>query len=106
MWGSRGSRRSIARRIPTLCAGEPAAELAKERIMERGVEMELHGTTVIAVSKNSEVAMAGDGQVTLGNTIMKGNAKKVRKIYDGKVLVGFAGARPTPSPCSNGMRGS
>jgi ATP-dependent HslUV protease subunit HslV len=60
--------------------------------MERGVEMELHGTTVIAVSKNSEVAMAGDGQVTLGNTIMKGNAKKVRKIYDGKVLVGFAGA--------------
>jgi len=54
--------------------------------------MELHGTTVIAVSKNSEVAMAGDGQVTLGNTIMKGNAKKVRKIYDGKVLVGFAGA--------------
>ena len=54
--------------------------------------MDFHGTTVIAVSKNSAVAMAGDGQVTLGNTIMKGSAKKVRKIYDGKVLVGFAGA--------------
>lgn len=54
--------------------------------------MKFHGTTVIAVQKNSEVAMAGDGQVTLGNTVMKGNARKVRKIYDGKVLIGFAGA--------------
>jgi len=54
--------------------------------------MNFHGTTVIAVQKGSAVAMAGDGQVTLGNTVMKGNARKVRKIYDGKVLVGFAGA--------------
>lgn len=50
------------------------------------------GTTVIAVRKEGRVAMAGDGQVTLGNTIMKGNARKVRKTYDGKILVGFAGA--------------
>lgn len=50
------------------------------------------GTTVIAVSKNGQIAMAGDGQVTFGNTVMKGNARKVRKIYDGKVIVGFAGA--------------
>ena len=50
------------------------------------------GTTVIAVRRNGKVAMAGDGQVTLGNTIMKGNARKVRKIFDGKILVGFAGA--------------
>jgi len=55
-------------------------------------EMTFHGTTVIAVKRDSAVAMAGDGQVTLGNTIMKGTARKVRKIYDGKVLVGFAGA--------------
>ncbi len=52
----------------------------------------MRGTTVIAVKKNGSVAMAGDGQVTLGETVMKGNARKVRKIYDNKVLVGFAGA--------------
>ncbi len=49
--------------------------------------MEFRGTTVLAVKKGSSVAMAADGQVTLGNTIMKGNAKKVRKIYDGKIIV-------------------
>jgi len=54
--------------------------------------MEMHGTTILAVRKNGQVAMAGDGQVTLGNTVMKGNARKVRKTYDGKVIVGFAGA--------------
>ncbi len=53
---------------------------------------EFHGTTIIVVRKDTEVAMAGDGQVTLGNSIMKGNARKVRTMYDGKVLAGFAGA--------------
>ena len=51
-----------------------------------------HGTTILAVRRDGKVAMGGDGQVTLGNTIMKGKARKVRKIQDGKVLVGFAGA--------------
>lgn len=55
-------------------------------------ENKIRSTTVIAVRKNGKVAMAGDGQVTMGNTVMKGNAKKVRRIYDGKVLTGFAGA--------------
>ncbi len=54
--------------------------------------MKFDGTTVIAVRKNGKTAMAGDGQVTFGNTIMKGTARKVRSIYDGRVLVGFAGA--------------
>ncbi|MBN2439857.1 MAG: ATP-dependent protease subunit HslV [Spirochaetales bacterium] len=54
--------------------------------------IKFRGTTVIAVRKDNKVAMAGDGQVTLGNTIMKANAKKVRKIYDDKIIVGFAGA--------------
>jgi ATP-dependent HslUV protease subunit HslV len=49
-------------------------------------------TTVIAVKKDGKVAMAGDGQVTMGETVMKGNARKVRRIFDGKVLTGFAGA--------------
>lgn len=54
--------------------------------------MTFEGTTVIAVRKDGKTAMAGDGQVTLGNTVMKGTARKVRSIFDGKVLVGFAGA--------------
>lgn len=58
----------------------------------KGTEMQFHGTTILAVRRGGTVAMAGDGQVTLGNTVMKGNARKVRTIYDGKILVGFAGA--------------
>ena len=53
---------------------------------------DMHGTTVLAVRKDGRVAMAGDGQVTMGDTVMKGNARKVRLIYDDKILVGFAGA--------------
>lgn len=49
------------------------------------------GTTVVSVRRNDVVALGGDGQVTLGNTILKGNARKVRRLYDDKVLAGFAG---------------
>jgi ATP-dependent HslUV protease subunit HslV len=51
-----------------------------------------HGTTILTVRRAGKVVVGGDGQVTLGNTIMKGNATKVRKIYGDKVIVGFAGA--------------
>ena len=54
--------------------------------------MKIRSTTIMAVRRNGKVAMAGDGQVTMGNTVMKSNARKVRKIYDGKILTGFAGA--------------
>jgi len=54
--------------------------------------MRIRSTTVVAVRRGGLVAMAGDGQVTMGNTVMKSNARKVRAICDGKVLVGFAGA--------------
>ena len=56
-------------------------------------EMEFHGTTIVAARRNGQVAMGGDGQVTFGEkTIMKHRAKKVRRIYEGKVLAGFAGS--------------
>lgn len=51
-----------------------------------------HGTTIVSVRRGSQVVIGGDGQVTLGNTVMKGNARKVRRLYHGKVLAGFAGA--------------
>ena len=50
------------------------------------------GTTILAVRRGGKVAVAGDGQVTLGDTVMKHKARKVRKIYNGKIIVGFAGA--------------
>ncbi len=50
-----------------------------------------HGTTILSVRRGDRVALGGDGQVTLGNIVMKGTARKVRKIYHNKVLVGFAG---------------
>ena len=52
----------------------------------------MRGTTIVAVRKNGQVAVAGDGQVTQGNTVVKGNARKVRRLYDGKVIIGFAGS--------------
>ena len=50
-----------------------------------------HGTTILGVRRDGRIALGGDGQVTLGNTVMKGNARKVRKLYNGKVIAGFAG---------------
>ncbi len=51
-----------------------------------------HGTTIVAVRRGQQVAIGGDGQVTLGNIVVKATATKVRKIYQGKILVGFAGS--------------
>jgi ATP-dependent HslUV protease subunit HslV len=50
-----------------------------------------HSTTILAVRRDGKLALGGDGQVTLGNTVMKGNARKVRRLFDDKVLAGFAG---------------
>lgn len=52
----------------------------------------IYGTTIVTVRKGDKVVIAGDGQVSLGNTVMKGNARKVRRISKGNVIAGFAGA--------------
>jgi len=52
---------------------------------------QIHGTTIVCVRRKGRVALGGDGQVTLGNQVMKGNARKVRRLHDGKVIAGFAG---------------
>jgi ATP-dependent HslUV protease subunit HslV len=51
-----------------------------------------HGTTILCVRRNNRVAIASDGQVTMGSTVLKHNARKIRKLYNDKVLAGFAGA--------------
>ncbi|MDH4261923.1 MAG: ATP-dependent protease subunit HslV [Spirochaetia bacterium] len=60
--------------------------------MNHSDESKIYGTTICCVQKDGVVAMGGDGQVSLGQTILKGNATKVRKIYSDKVIAGFAGS--------------
>ncbi len=52
---------------------------------------QFRGTTIVSIRRNGKVAIAGDGQVSMGDTIMKGNARKVRRLADGRVIAGFAG---------------
>jgi ATP-dependent HslUV protease subunit HslV len=60
--------------------------------MSQAEQPPFHSTTIVAVRRDGRAAMAGDGQVSFGQTIMKGQARKVRRIADGKVVAGFAGA--------------
>lgn len=53
---------------------------------------EIRGTTILSVRRGNRVVIGGDGQVSMGNTVMKGNARKVRRLYKGEVLAGFAGS--------------
>ncbi len=59
--------------------------------MEQGKANFYEGTTILAVRRGDTVVLAGDGQVTFGNTVLKGSANKLRRLYQGKVMVGFAG---------------
>lgn len=52
---------------------------------------QFRGTTILSVRRNGKVVIGGDGQVSMGNTIMKGNARKVRRLYNNKIIAGFAG---------------
>lgn len=61
-------------------------------MIETGTPQRIRSTTVLLVRRDGRVAMAGDGQVTLGETIIKGNARKVRRISNGRILAGFAGS--------------
>jgi ATP-dependent HslUV protease subunit HslV len=58
---------------------------------QRHSSAQFHATTILSVRRNGVVAIGGDGQVSMGNTVMKGNARKVRRLHEGKVLAGFAG---------------
>ncbi|POZ80073.1 HslU--HslV peptidase proteolytic subunit [Coxiella burnetii] len=60
------------------------------KALENGVK-QFRGTTILSVRRNGKVVIGGDGQVSMGSTIMKANARKVRRLYNGKVIAGFAG---------------
>lgn len=55
------------------------------------MKQEMHGTTILSVRRGKQVALGGDGQVTLGNVVLKGSARKVRRLYHDRILAGFAG---------------
>lgn len=74
-----------ARQRPWACTAESGTP-SNEKIMEQ-----YRGTTILSVRRNNQVVIGGDGQVSMGNTVMKGNARKVRRLYHDKVLAGFAG---------------
>jgi ATP-dependent HslUV protease, peptidase subunit HslV len=65
---------------------------SRESEQRMSKELTMHGTTIVTVRKGGKVVIAGDGQVSFGQTIMKGNAKKVRRLGKGNVIAGFAGA--------------
>lgn len=60
--------------------------------MEEHKQNTIYGTTILSVRKGNEVVIVGDGQVTLGNSVMKGTAKKIKELSNGKILTGFAGS--------------
>ena len=61
-------------------------------MLEHKNPSQIYGTTILSVRKNGKVTIAGDGQVTLGSTVLKSNARKIRKLGDGSIIGGFAGA--------------
>jgi len=65
---------------------------------------QFHATTIIAVRRGNEVAIGGDGQVTLGNVVVKGTARKIRRLYKDQVLAGLPEQRLMPLPCKNASR--
>jgi len=69
----------------------PKIDCSSRTPKKRSSMQQFDGTTIVSVRRNGSVAVGGDGQVTLGNTIVKGNARKVRRLADGRVLAGFAG---------------
>jgi ATP-dependent HslUV protease, peptidase subunit HslV len=74
-------------------AAEPRAATIGARRPARDRSMEIfHGTTILSVRRDGEVALGGDGQVTLGNVVIKATARKVRRIHNDRILAGFAGA--------------
>ena len=79
-----------ARALPRTMPGAISSAMTNPTISQDLVGW--HGTTILSVRRNGVVAMAGDGQVSLGQTVVKGNARKVRRIANGRVLAGFAGA--------------
>lgn len=87
---TRAGKTTLVRQVRT--KGDPPAAQASWQGKGTVVMSKVRSTTILAVRHQGKVALGGDGQVTLGNVVMKSDARKVRRLHEGKVLVGFAGA--------------
>src|ERR1700738_10424 len=96
---SRVSHTSRASRLTILRASSYSAL----SLMSRKKTLEVRSTTVLLVRSEGRVAMAGDGQVTVGETVMKASARKVRRLYNDKILAGLAGAEGDRFSLLNGI---
>jgi ATP-dependent HslUV protease subunit HslV len=70
---------------------QPPFSLSQAHVLSGIIMEQYHGTTILSVRRGNQVAMGGDGQVTLGNVVVKATARKVRRLYNGQILAGFAG---------------
>ncbi len=87
------------------CLANERIRLVKHQLGKGEKTMKIRGTTILAVRHKDGVAVAGDGQVTLNNTVIKHKAKKVRRIYNDKIIVGFAGATADAMNLSERLEG-
>jgi ATP-dependent HslUV protease subunit HslV len=87
LWGNVCRLRSMAIPCATLVAGIVVNHSMNSELYPRA-----HATTIVGVKRGGQVALAGDGQVTIGDVVLKHNARKLRTLYDGQVVAGFAGA--------------
>src|ERR1700752_2199913 len=74
------------------CSTAPAASRSASKANSRSAGRRIRSTTVVCVRRNSSVVMAADGQVTLGESVIKHSARKIRRLYQDKILAGFAGS--------------
>ena len=103
LWGKKGQGSVFASRRPEAGLSFGAAPpIEQGTIFYWGKSM----TTIVSVRRGNEVVIGGDGQVSLGNTVMKANARKVRRLYDGKVIGGFAGSTADALPCLKSLKRS
>src|SRR3989454_4300404 len=82
----------MAQKSSLMQGTSPMARTTRPGAMKSGRSFEMHGTTILCVRRDSRVVMVGDGQVTLGDNVVKHTARKTRRLFSDKVLAGFAGA--------------
>ena len=108
-WEPKCPRSSASRaRLSLAPTPVPKPSLGTRMEADHMADEKFRGTTILMVRRGDKVAVAGDGQVTLGDMVMKHQAKKVRKLYHGKIIVGFAGLRrrrPDPVRAPGGQAG-
>src|SRR5580765_1891744 len=81
----------ITKKVTCKASKMPPYSIVHSHFIRRHILEQFRGTTIVSVRRNGTVVIGGDGQVSIGHTIMKSNARKVRRLFNNKVIAGFAG---------------